>query len=98
MRRLTPERYARLRSAVESGKVRVGSPAHLELIDFDIARKDISPRSREAVRLSLLGHSHTLIADELGLSRSRVTHLLGDFFESLRDHDLVESLESSTVT
>jgi len=91
-RKISAERYSRIRARVEDGKIWVGSPAHLEIIDFDLARRDLSPRSREAVRLSLLGHSHVLIADELGLSRSRVSHLLGDFFDSLRDEDLADRL------
>lgn len=83
MKRFSPEAYARLRSRVESGKVPVGSSAHLALIDFDIAMGELTPRSQHAVRLAIKGWSHQLIADSLGLSRSRVSHLIADFMTSI---------------
>lgn len=82
MRRFSPEAYERIRARVEDGKIRVGSSAHLDLLDWDQAINSLTDRSQHIVRLAMKGWSHQLIADSLNMSRSRVSHVLSDFRES----------------
>lgn len=85
MARLGPSYWARVRARVEDGKIRVGSTAHLALIDYELAIAQLSKRSQKILRLSMQGWSHQLIADSLGISRSRVSHLVSDFETSMRE-------------
>lgn len=85
MGRVSPEYYAKIRARVEDGKIRVGSAPHLELIDYEAAIGGLTHRSQTILRLAMRGWSHQLIADQLGISRSRVSHLVSDFHTSLRE-------------
>lgn len=82
---MSPEFYAKIRARVEDGKVRIGSSAHLDLLDYEAAIGGLSRRSQTILRLAMQGWSHQLIADNLGISRSRVSHLVSDFHTSLRE-------------
>lgn len=84
MSRLDAEEIARIKAAVEDGKIRVGSSAHLRVIQFDIDQRGLAPRDRRIIQLAVNGHSHVTIAEAVNLSRSRVTNIIGEFFKGKR--------------
>lgn len=81
MARQEPEEYARIRSGVESGKIPVGSPRHIKIIDQDREIECLSRRDRDIIRLSILGWSTASIAENIGLSISRVDQIIREFFQ-----------------
>lgn len=91
--RLSVETYHRLRARVDDGRIACGSSQHVALVDFEQAVKSLDGRQRKIVGLALRGWRHATIADEVGLSRSRVSHLLGDFLlAEFMSESLAESL------
>lgn len=78
--RMTGETYARLRAQVDDGRVACGSFAHCMVIDFEMAVNTLPHRDRKIIQMTLRGWSAATIGDEVGLSRSRVAHIIGDFF------------------
>lgn len=79
MERLTLERYQRYRALIDDGKIRVGSSKHIQIIDYDLSIKRLSTRDRRIIRLYIKGWTHDLIAQSVGLSRSRVTEIINEF-------------------
>ena len=81
----SPSHWAQVRCRVEDGKIRVGSSAHVALLDYERSIGELSKRSQTILRLAMQGWSHQLIADQLGVSRSRISHIVADFELSMRD-------------
>ena len=78
--RFEPEEYARIRSAVESGKLPCGSAAHLKIIDQDRDMAALSRRDYVIIRLSIYGCSTLAISGKVGLGPSRVDQIIKEFF------------------
>lgn len=78
---LDAEDVARIRAKVEDGRIPVGSPAHLRVIEFEIRLKRLPPRDRRIVLLATRGYSDVIIASVVGLSRSRINQILAGFFK-----------------
>lgn len=78
-RKISADDYHRLRARVDDGRVACGSYEHARLMDFEAAMASLDGRSKKIMTLALRGWTHATIADEVGLSRSRVSHLIADF-------------------
>ena len=70
-----------MRERVNSGKIQCGSGPHAALLDYEVERDRLPPRDRQILLMAERGWSHVTIADSLGISRSRVTHVLDDWLE-----------------
>ena len=77
---MSGETYSRLRAQVDDGRVACGSFAHAMVIDFEQAVGTLHDRDRRIIQMTLRGWSAATIGDEVGLSRSRVAHIISDFF------------------
>ena len=79
---MSGETYSRLRAQIDDGRVACGSFAHCMVIDFEQAVQTLPHRDRRIIQMTLRGWSAATIGDEVGLSRSRVSHIQNDFFLS----------------
>ena len=77
---MSGETYSRLRAQVDDGRVACGSFAHCMVLDFEEAVASLPDRDRRIIQMTLRGWSAATIGDEVGLSRSRVSHIIADFF------------------
>lgn len=80
MARLSTDDYAKIRAQVEDGKIQVGSPQHLSVIQHDLDILKLSKRDKKIVVLSIRGWTQVAIADAVGVSRSTVGYVIREFF------------------
>jgi DNA-binding NarL/FixJ family response regulator len=79
-RHLSPDAYAKTRALVEDGKLRVGSPPHLAVIQHDIDVKNLTSRDRRIIVLAIRGWTQVSIAEAMSMSRTTVGYVIRDFF------------------
>ncbi len=80
MARISAERYIRIRALVEDGKIGVGSPQHLDAIQWELNARNASPRDQRILKLAIQGYTHEQIAHHVQLTRSSVSRILRKFF------------------
>ena len=50
-------------------------------MDYEVARDRLPQRDKDIILLAESGWTHVTIAEQFGLSRSRVSHLIADWLD-----------------